>query len=80
MSLHGIITRYQRFVFGFAFLMVLAGLAAYNTMARQEDPSFPYRVGILQVVYPGASAEQTEKLITEPLEEELAQVEELKRI
>ncbi len=80
MSLYQILVRYQRFVFGFAALMVLAGLAAYGTMARQEDPSFPYRAGILQVVFPGASASQIEKLITEPLEEELAQVEELKQL
>lgn len=80
MNLYRLLTRYQRFVFGFALLMVLAGLAAYSNMARQEDPSFPYRFGILQVVFPGASAEQIEKLVTEPLEEELAQVEELKQV
>ena len=80
MSLYRLLTRYQRFVFGFAILMALAGLVAYNNMARQEDPSFPYRVGILKVVFPGASADQIEKLITEPLEEELAQVEEIKQL
>ena len=51
MSLYRLLTRYQRFVFGFAILMALAGLVAYNNMARQEDPSFPYRVGILKVVF-----------------------------
>ena len=80
MSLYRLLTRYQRFVFGFALLMSLAGLVSYSTMARQEDPSFPYRVGILKVVFPGASADQIEKLVTEPLEEELAQVEEIKQL
>ena len=80
MTLYRILARYQRFVFGFAVLMTLAGLVAYGSMARQEDPSFPYRVGTLQVVFPGASADQIEKLITEPLEEEMAQVEEIKQL
>ncbi|MCG8314104.1 MAG: efflux RND transporter permease subunit [Pseudomonadales bacterium] len=80
MNLFALLVRNQRFVFAFAAMAVLMGLAAYGTMARQEDPSFPYRVGTLQVVYPGATAQQIEKLITEPLEEALAQVEELHKV
>lgn len=49
-------------------------------MARQEDPSFPYRVGLLKVFYPGGTPSQIEKLITEPLEEELAQVSEIENV
>ncbi|GAA5315511.1 MAG: efflux RND transporter permease subunit [Candidatus Pelagadaptatus aseana] len=80
MNAFELLVRYQRLVFAFALLAVLTGLVSYGTMARQEDPSFPYRVGTLQITYPGATARQIEKLITEPLEEELAQVEELEKI
>ena len=72
--------QYQRLVFALTVLTVLVGVISYGTMARQEDPSFPYRAGSLQVIYPGATAEQIEKLITVPLEEELAQVEELAKV
>lgn len=58
-------------------MLCLVGLASYLTMARQEDPSFPYRAGMITVIYPGAMAEAVERLILEPLADELSQVEEI---
>lgn len=58
-------------------MLALLGVASYLTMARQEDPSFPYRAGMITVIYPGAVAESVERLILEPLADELSQVEEV---
>lgn len=58
-------------------MLCLLGIASYLTMARQEDPSFPYRAGLITVVYPGAMAEAIERLVLEPLSDELTQVEEI---
>lgn len=58
-------------------MLALLGVASYLTMARQEDPSFPYRAGMITVIYPGAVAESVERLIVEPLADELSQVEEV---
>lgn len=58
-------------------MLCLLGISAYLTMARQEDPDFPYRAGLITVSYPGATAETVERLILEPLSDELSQVEEL---
>jgi multidrug efflux pump subunit AcrB len=58
-------------------MLCLLGVAAYMTMARQEDPSFPHRVGIITVLYPGATAEAIERLVLDPLSDELSQVEEV---
>ncbi len=77
MSLFDHMLHFRRFIVAFVGLSILVGIAAYGTMARQEDPSFPYRPGSIEVVYPGVSAAQIEKLIVEPLEEELLQVEEI---
>jgi multidrug efflux pump subunit AcrB/outer membrane protein TolC len=72
--------KYRRLVFSVVLLLIGLGLLALNSMARQEDPSFPYRNGLITVAYPGVSPLQIEKLITEPLEEELAQVSEIKHL
>ncbi len=58
-------------------LLCLLGVAAYSTMPRQEDPSFPYRAGLLTVSYPGANADVVERLVMRPLADELLQVEEV---
>ena len=58
-------------------MLTLLGIASYLTMARQEDPSFPYRGGMVTVIYPGAMAEAVERLVVEPLSDELSQVEQI---
>lgn len=58
-------------------MFTLAGLASFGNMARQEDPVFPSRSGLITVLYPGATADALERLILEPLQDEIAQVEEV---
>ena len=58
-------------------MLCLAGLASFGNMARQEDPQFPPRNGLITVSYPGTTAEAIERLILEPLQDELSQVEEV---
>jgi len=60
-----------------AFMLALLGISSYLGMARQEDPSFPYRSGLITVNYPGALAEAMARLVLDPLSEELLQVEEI---
>ncbi|MDT8439045.1 MAG: efflux RND transporter permease subunit [Wenzhouxiangellaceae bacterium] len=60
-------------------LSVLGGLAWFG-MNRQEDPFFPYRYGQIVAEWPGAAAAEVERLVLNPIEEELAQVEEVDEI
>ena len=72
--------RYSRLSILAVFLLVAAGLAAFFTLGRQEDPSLTERYGAITTVFPGASAERVEALITDPIERallELSEVEEL---
>lgn len=67
----------RRLILSTVLLLSLAGLAAWMTMIRQEDPAFPYRYGFVMVQYPGADVAQVERLVADPLEEELTQVEQV---
>ncbi|MGF2688162.1 efflux RND transporter permease subunit [Marinobacter sp. DUT-3] len=67
----------QRLLGMVVVMLCLLGIAAYSTMPRQEDPSFPYRAGMVTVNYPGASADAVERLVLNPLADELRQVEEV---
>ncbi|MFT5062903.1 MAG: multidrug efflux pump [Gammaproteobacteria bacterium] len=70
----------KRVILASSLLMALVGLAAWFGMVRQEDPFFPYRVGVLIVPFPGADPEKIERLVVEPLERELVEVSEIKDI
>ena len=67
----------RRLVLVLAASLAAAGVVAWMTMPRQEDPRLPDRVGTLVVPFPGADAETVERLVVEPLDEALAEVEEI---
>jgi len=75
-----VILRQGRLILALVSVFALAGIAAYFQMSRQEDPSFPYRAGIVTVSLPGAGPERMERLIARPLERELAEVSQVVKI
>jgi len=70
----------RRLILAFAVLLSLIGALAWQQMNRQEDPFFPYRYGQVLVEWPGADPAEIERLVLNPLEEELAQLEEVAEI
>lgn len=61
-------------------LILVDGLAGLFTLPRMEDPVLSPRAALIITTYPGASAERVEALVTIPIEEELAEVDDLKFI
>jgi multidrug efflux pump subunit AcrB len=70
----------RRLILTGVVMLSLIGLAAWFGMDRQEDPFFPYRYGNVQVAWPGAEPAEIERLVLDPLEEEIAGVEEVNEI
>ncbi len=62
----------------FTALVLVSGLSALALLPRREDPELVGRYAVVQTVYPGASAERVESLVTERLEDELRDIEEIK--
>jgi multidrug efflux pump subunit AcrB len=50
---------------------VIAGVSAYFRLGRNEDPSFIIKTMVVQAAWPGATAEETMKQVTERLERQL---------
>ena len=61
-------------------LILVAGLSSYYLLPRMEDPVLTQRAAIINTLYPGASAERIEALVTEKIEEELQEIEEIKEM
>jgi len=70
----------RRLVATLTFLLCVVGLMAWTTMPRQEDPSFVPRFGTIVVPFPGADAARVERLVLDPLRDELASVADLREV
>jgi len=61
-------------------LLTLLGGASYLTMPRSEDPQFDTPTVRVTAIYPGASPEDIESLVVDPVEEALNEIEDVDRI
>ncbi|MBT9311497.1 efflux RND transporter permease subunit [Leptothoe kymatousa] len=61
-------------------LVIVWGLSAFLSLPRLEDPEIVQRVSTVTTVLPGASAERVESLVTDKIEEELADIEAIEEI
>ena len=75
-----LITGQRKLILTVALLLSALGLLAWRTMERQEDPRLPEYFGQVVVTFPGAEAEMVERLVLDPIEDRLAQVEEIHKI
>ena len=60
-------------------ILSLAGAGAWQTMPRQEDPRWPNRDGLVTVRFPGAAPEVLERLVLDPIEDSLIELEKLEK-
>ncbi len=58
-------------------IILFAGLGAYGNMSRAEDPGFIIRTAQVVTVFPGASPERIEMLVTDKLEKVIQEMPEL---
>lgn len=61
-------------------LILAWGFSAYLSLPRMEDPAVSQRMALVRTVLPGATAERTEALVSQPLEQGLRQIPEINRI
>ena len=80
MNLGELSVRNNRVVFVSMFLVLLGGIVAYHKLGRLEDPEFTIKEALIITPYPGASAEEVAKEVTNPIESACQQLGQLKRV
>ncbi len=60
--------------------LLLAGLQSFRTISRREDPEITIRTCKIITLWPGASAEKIEDLVTDPIEETVYTIDEVKEV
>jgi multidrug efflux pump subunit AcrB len=64
----------------FAVLMVVLGIWSYMHLPRLEDPEFTIKDALIITPYPGASAQEVEKEVSDVIERAVQQLEQLDRV
>lgn len=73
------VQRYQFTLVIFGLLVAL-GWYSFHHIPRAEDPSFPIPVVSVIAVYPGADPQDMESLVTDPLEDAISELDDVKSI
>jgi len=63
--------RHRTLTLFFLLLFTLAGVLAYATLGLKEEPEFKFKVMVVRVLWPGATAEEIEQQVTDKLERKL---------
>ena len=61
----------------FMIAFTIAGIAAYFGLGREEDPSFAIKTMVIQAQWPGASAEETARQLTDRIERKAEELDTL---
>jgi multidrug efflux pump subunit AcrB len=61
-------------------LLIATGLWALTSIPRAEDPSLKFPGSLVIVQYPGADPEDVERLVVDPIEDALSELEDIKRL
>ena len=79
-NLSALAVRERSITLFFLILSVIAGLYAFSSMGRAEDPAFTVRAMTVQVGWPGATAEQLQAQVVDRLEKRIQEVRYVYRI
>jgi len=79
-NLSALAVRERAITLFFMFLTAAAGTIAFLNLGQAEDPAFTVRVMVVSAIWPGASAEQMQRLVADPLEKRIREVEDFYKI
>lgn len=63
--------RHEQAIYALLLLLLVGGIAAFFNLGKKEDALFVIKSAALECHYPGATPEEVEALITEPIERAL---------
>jgi len=66
--------RHKSFVIYLMLVSAIAGLMAYNSLGREEDPPFTIKTMVVKTLWPGATTTETINQITDRIEKKLEEV------
>ncbi len=66
---------HRSLVWYFMIIFLVAGFMSYLNLGREEDPNFTIKTMLIQAQWPGASAEEVTKQVTDRIEKKLEELD-----
>ena len=63
--------KYREITLFLLLAVAIGGIAAYFQLGQREDPDFTFRAMVIRTLWPGATAEQVDRQITDRIEKKL---------
>ena len=65
---------HQALVLFFIVALAIGGVFSYQKLGRSEDPSFTIKLAVVSVIWPGATAQEVQSQVAEPMEKKLQEL------
>ncbi|MFB9066928.1 efflux RND transporter permease subunit [Pseudofulvimonas gallinarii] len=72
--------RHRGLVLYFMILVAVIGTLSFRSLGQSEDPPFTFKVMVVRTMWPGASAEEVTRQVTDRIEEKLQELSEIESI
>ncbi|GIK24366.1 MAG: resistance-nodulation-cell division efflux transporter [Betaproteobacteria bacterium] len=66
--------RHRELTLFFILVIAISGFASYFKLGQREDPDFTFRAMVIRTMWPGATAEQVDKQVTDRIEKKLQEI------
>ncbi len=70
----------KKIIYFFLAIMLIGGIYSFFKLPKKEDSPFVIKQAVLVTQYPGATPQEVEKLITEPIEREIQSISDVFQI
>jgi multidrug efflux pump len=70
-NLSALALKHRELTLFFLVIVALGGVAAFFQLGQREDPDFTFRAMVIRTLWPGATAQQVDRQITDRLEKKL---------
>lgn len=72
--------KHRAVVIGATAIAIAWGMVAFLTSPRRENPEYTIRTCLIVTIWPGASAEKIEQLVTDPIEKAVDSIDEVEKV
>ena len=72
--------RSAKVIWFFLFVLLTGGALGFATLGKKEDSAFVIKIASMVCSYPGATPQQVEELVTEPIEREVQSMRRVHKI